>query len=181
MCDLKKKCIFKQSNFSNQMNPKIKIEPSKSDRALKSLTLILLVAIWIAVLINYSGLPEIIPIHFNLYGEADGFGNKGFLFLIPILATIIFIGITWLSKHPHIFNYPIKITEENALRQYKNATALMRFLNLFTVIAFGIIVIEILMTAKHQAQILGGWLIPTIFILIFPLTLYFIIKAFKLK
>lgn len=181
MCDLKKSSIFKQPNFSNHVNPKIKIDPSKSDKAIEALGRILLAGMWIVAIANYSGLPEVISIHFNLYGEADGFGNKGFLFLIPIIATLIFIGITLLNKHPHLFNYPVKITKENALRQYKNVTALMRFLNLFVVIIFGLITIEILMAAKHQVQVFGIWLIPSVLILLFPLTLYFIIKSFKLK
>ena len=33
----------------------------------------------------YPSLPEIIPIHFNIKGEADGFGGKDSIYLGPII------------------------------------------------------------------------------------------------
>ena len=47
----------------------------------------LLVAMWTIAIMEYTTLPEIIGIHFGLNGEADGFGSKGFVFLMPALST----------------------------------------------------------------------------------------------
>lgn len=47
----------------------------------------LLVAMWAIIIREYSSLPETIGIHFGLNGEADGFGSKGFVFLMPALST----------------------------------------------------------------------------------------------
>lgn len=49
----------------------------------------LLVAMWAIAIREYSSLPEIIGIHFGLNGEADGFGGKGFVFLMPALSTAV--------------------------------------------------------------------------------------------
>ena len=46
-----------------------------------------LVAMWAIAIREYSSLPEVIGIHFGLNGEADGFGGKGFVFLMPALST----------------------------------------------------------------------------------------------
>lgn len=43
----------------------------------------LITAMFVLAAEAYSDLPDIIGIHFNINGEADGFGNKGFLFLLP--------------------------------------------------------------------------------------------------
>ena len=43
----------------------------------------LITAMFVFAAIAYEELPNSIGIHFNIEGEADGFGNKGFLFLLP--------------------------------------------------------------------------------------------------
>lgn len=37
----------------------------------------------------YPGLPEIIPTHFNIKGEADGYGSKGTIFLLPSIMGVV--------------------------------------------------------------------------------------------
>lgn len=43
----------------------------------------LITAMFVLAAMAYEDLPNIIGIHFNIEGEADGFGDKGFLFLLP--------------------------------------------------------------------------------------------------
>ena len=64
---------------------------------------------------NYFELPEIIPTHYNEAGEADSYGDKLNILALPIISTLLFIGLTILNKRPHLFNYPSEITKENAL------------------------------------------------------------------
>ena len=47
-------------------------------------------------LILYSHIPDRIPIHFNLAGEADGYGSKSVLW---ILIGIGFIFFYWIKCH----------------------------------------------------------------------------------
>ncbi len=124
--------------------PKIKIKLTSFDKVIELLAWIAVLGIWIITLSNYMALPKTIPIHYNLHGEADGFGNKANILLLPIIATLMFIGMTILNKYPHIFNYPGTITEQNALRKYTNATRLLRIVKLITVIIFGLIVLKII-------------------------------------
>ena len=65
--------------------------------------------------------PNIVPIHYNIYGEADGYGSKTVLVILPILSVLMYVGLTILKKYPHIFNFPITVTEQNALSLYKMA------------------------------------------------------------
>ena len=120
--------------------PKIKLQLNQTDKILEVLGWVSVVGIWALTLTNYSILPEIIPIHFNGAGKADGFGNKTHIFILPIISTLLFIGLTTLNKHPHMFNYPSQITKENAVHQYTNATRMMRVLKLVIVVLFGLIV-----------------------------------------
>lgn len=55
-----------------------------------ALAIILILAQFIAGLILYPMMPELMVIHWNLYGEADGYGSKLIgLFLIPLIELIL--------------------------------------------------------------------------------------------
>ncbi|GGW49610.1 DUF1648 domain-containing protein [Arenibacter certesii] len=165
------------------MNTRPKIKPilTTTDKAIELVGWLALIGIWVLTLVNYSTLPETIPIHFNGAGKADGFGNKENILSLPIVSTILFIGMTVLNKYPHVFNYPSTITKENALQNYTNATRMIRFLKLIIVIVFGLIVFKIIDNVKGKADGLGAWFLPLILGLIFIPTAYYLMKAIRFK
>jgi len=116
--------------------PKIKLVLTTTDKVFEIIGWLALLMLWILTIINYSNLPNMIPIHYNGAGQADGFGGKGVLFMLPLIASVLFIGLTLLNKFPHVFNYPTSITTENALRQYSNATRMIRYLKFIIVFIF---------------------------------------------
>jgi uncharacterized membrane protein len=136
-----------------------------------------LVGIWILTLFNYHSLPETIPIHYNGAGEVDRFGNKWNLLTLPVVSSILFIGMTILNRYPHVFNYPASITQENALQHYTNATRLIRLLKLSIVIIFSLIVNQTIQHAHGNSDGLGVWFLPLTFGLIFIPLVYFIVKS----
>ncbi len=156
-----------------------KIETTKTDKILEIIGLISVIGLWCMIIINYTKLPEIIPIHYNGMGEPDGFGKKSEVFVLPIIATIMFIGLTKLNKYPHIFNYPTKITKENAVKQYTNTTRMIRFLKLVIVFVFGLIAFQTIRYANGHTDGLGEWFLPTTMGLVFIPLIYFIAKSFK--
>ena len=161
--------------------PRIKLQLKQTDKILEVVGWVSVFGIWALTLTNYSILPEIIPIHFNGVGKADGFGNKTHIFVLPIISTLLFIGLTTLNKHPHMFNYPSQITKENAVDQYTNATRMMRVLKLVIVLLFGLIVFKTIQNVNGHAGGLGTWFLPLTMGMIFIPILYFLIKSLKQK
>jgi len=161
--------------------PRIKLQLNLTDKVLEIIGWISVFGIWALSLTNYSILPEIIPIHFNGAGKADGFGNKTQIFVLPIISTLLFIGLTTLNKHPHMFNYPSQITKENAVHQYTNATRMIRVLKLVIVVLFGLIVFRKIQIVNGHADGLGTWFLPLTMGMIFIPMLYFLIKSLKKK
>lgn len=157
--------------------PRIKIELTVVDKIIEVISSVLLIAIWILTITNYQNLPETIPIHFDNNGVADGFGNKSMIFHLPIVATVIFIGLTILNKFPHSFNYLQQITIENAFKQYRNATRMMRVLKLIIMSVFGLISYQVIKHAVGEIDGLGIWFLPFVLISIFVPTIYFMIKS----
>ena len=55
--------------------------------------------------------------------------NNWSLWILPFIGLTIYAGVAFLKKYPHLFNYPNRITHENAPFQYKTAVRLLRILN----------------------------------------------------
>ena len=161
--------------------PEIKIELTPADQVLEILSWLALLFLWGLVIYFYSSLPQIIPIHFNASGRANGFGSKGTLFLLPIIGAFLFVGLTALNKVPHIFNYPTAITPENALKQYTNATRVLRCVKLIILIIFTEIVRATIATATGKSHGLPGWFLPLEIGLTLIPVLFFVYKAIRSK
>jgi len=122
---------------------------------------------WALAIYFYLNLPIIIPIHFNLKGEVDNYGNKYSILFMPLIATVIFFGITFLNKYPHVFNYMKKITSENAIQQYSIATKMLRLLKLSILLIFTIITVSMYLIGTGTIRTLSIWILPVILGLIF--------------
>ena len=134
--------------------PKIKLKLNTTDKLIEIVGWIAVLGIWVLTIVNYFELPEIIPTHYNGTGKADGFGSRSTILVLPIISTILFIGLTVLNKYPHILNYATEITKENAVQHYANATRLLRFLKLIVVIVFGLIVLRTIQNTRVLLMVL---------------------------
>jgi uncharacterized membrane protein len=159
--------------------PKIDIELSLPDRIAEAVCVITLIFLWVFTLTNLPHMPDSIPVHFNSEGEADGYGGKFSILFLPILSTILYAGMTILNRYPHIFNYTVKISPENAGFQYTIATRLIRYLKTIIVVMFSFIVYKTVKTATGQAEGLGIGFLPVFLVLIFTLIIYYLIRASK--
>jgi uncharacterized membrane protein len=167
--------------LNTEARPKIKIELSSTDKLIEIIGWLTLITLWGLTVLNYSNLPDTIPIHYNSLGQADNYGNKATIFMLPVIGTILFVGISILNKYPHILNYPTNITTDNARQQYANATRMIRYLKFAIVLIFSLIVFKTLQTATGKSDGLGTWFLPLALGLTFiPMTFY-LIKLFKTK
>ena len=127
----------------------------------------------------FNELPEMIPRHFNASGEPDAFSGKGVIWTMPIVGLVMYWGMFILNRYPHVLNYPTKITEENAERQYRNATKLVRALNLIIAAGFFYIVFATIETALERQSGLGGFFMPVFLVAIFGLLGVYLFRALR--
>ena len=122
-----------------ERQPKIELEQTPADRILEGVAaagLVVLLALPAAYL---SDLRETIPTHFDAAGKADGFGPKRMIWLLPLIGLGLYVMLTFINLRPHNLNYPFKITPENAERQYKTATRLVRIMKTLVMVLFAYI------------------------------------------
>lgn len=154
--------------------PRLKIPYDVGDRIMEVLSAIALILLITVTAFYYSELPQRVPIHYDARGVADGYGNKSTLLLLPLIGVLIYVGLTILSRFPHIFNYPVKITTQNAQRQYSLALKLLNLLKLTMVVLFTVISYSSIMTSMGNYTGFGAWFIPaSLFIIFGSIGVYF--------
>jgi uncharacterized membrane protein len=161
--------------------PIVEIKPTKTDNFIEAIAYLALIVLWIMTIVSFNSLPDSIPIHYNGIGEVDNYGRKTSIFLLPIFGSFLFMLLTVLNKNPENFNYNIKITEDNAEKQYTNAIKMMRFLKLIVIIIFIMIDFQTIQTAKGKSDGIGIWFLPLVFGLIFIPIGYFAYQSYKQK
>ncbi len=154
--------------------PILEMELKLTDRLLEAFTILCILFIWGIALVNYNTLPHTIPSHVNAAGEIDGFSNKAMLFFIPAVITIMSIGMLMLSRFPHKFNYPLKVTLETAPRVYTFSSRMVRVLAIGSAVLFTIIEVLIISMAKGKTS---GSLFAVLITLILVLTIFYLIYS----
>lgn len=158
--------------------PKLNIPLSKFDKLLEILAFLGLLTTWSLYFIFIQHLPETVPFHFNINGEVDSWSSKNLLIILPILASILYLGITFLNKFPHKFNYLEEITNDNAAMHYAKASKLLRIIKLIIVFVFAFILLLIILQTKNQVSALSKFIVPSIItVFLFPIIWYFFSKA----
>ena len=137
--------------------PKIKIQPTLPDRLIEVIGAIGFLCLVVYPILHYAELPDSIPTHFSADGKPDSYNDKWMIWLLPGIGAITYIGLTVLNKYPHIFNYPSEITEENAERQYRMATRMIRILNTSITCFFAYITYSTISIAMGIQNDLGSY------------------------
>lgn len=161
--------------------PKIVIQREPIDTILEIIGLIGLTALIVLPLLHYSELPERIPSHYNVAGEPDGFSGKAILWTLPLIGLVLYFALTYLNKFPHIFSYPVEITKENAVRQYKNAMRMNRTLKVIISSVFAYITWATISTALGKMNGLGVMFLPIFLTITLGGLAYFVVKSIKDK
>jgi uncharacterized membrane protein len=152
---------------------KINVSLSPLDKILESTGKLLIIIVWGLTLFVFSKLPTVIPTHFNASGQPDGHGDKLTILILPIIATLVYFGLTKLNQTPQSFNYTSTVTEENAEKQHTIATRMLRILKTAILIIFSHIILFTYLTTIGLANGLGVGFLPfTLGIAMIPIIFY---------
>lgn len=96
----------------------------------------LLISFWMI----WPALPETVAVHFDVAGNPDRYGDKGILWLLPVVGTSCFALLWVVARVPHLHNYVIPIHEGNAAWAYRISARSVRALNVTVTLLFALLV-----------------------------------------
>nr|WP_236823249.1 DUF1648 domain-containing protein [Bhargavaea massiliensis] len=137
--------------------------------------------VWIvAYLVSAWGiLPAEIPAHFNGAGEVNRWGSKWELVMLPIIAGLLWIGMTLLEKYPEKHNYMVELNEHNIEFQYRNSRMMLNVLKNLVVLVFVYLSYQITQVATGEEISLGIGFLPVFLVLMFAPMIIFMIRSFR--
>jgi hypothetical protein len=123
-----------------------------------SLSVVVLILGWWIALSVYPRLPERVPVHFGLTGEADRWGGRWMIFLIPLVSTALVSLDYWLFEYASPrSDKPIPLEMRTPLH-----LLLLELSVIFTYITW-----RISEVAFGRARGIGGWFLPVALIAVF--------------
>ncbi len=161
--------------------PRIPIRPQPVDLLIEMLGLISLLLLLFLPLIYLNRLPEEIPVHFDITGQPGAYKAKGAVWILPLTGLFFFISLSFLNRFPHVFTYPVRVTEENAERLYRIGTRTIRILKTLLVTLFLFTTVTIIYLAIGKSVTGMNIIIPGFIFLILLLTGVMIYKMIKNK
>ena len=133
---------------------------------LDSVALIVLMLGWWVAISSYPRLPDSIPVHFGVTGDADRWGGRWMIFLTPAIATTIF-AVDWFiftrlsgtSRMPATMLLPLHLL-------------LLELTLLFTYITW-----RMTEVAFGRAKGLGLWFLPVVLLAVFSTSAWMIVAG----
>ncbi|HEY1767725.1 MAG TPA: DUF1648 domain-containing protein [Terracidiphilus sp.] len=129
--------------------------------------LIVLFAVTALALYGPNRLPARIPAHFNLAGRPDAWSSPRMLLLLPAVAAVIYLLMTWVARHPSAFNFPVRVTRHNRRRLEDLALAMIAWLKAEVVCFFAWIQCSAIRAARHPGQGFSALLMPFLLAAVF--------------
>ncbi len=170
------------SILNTPQDPRHQVANPLQQGLFRSVPLAAVVLGFAVVAFYYGDLPARIPIHFNGAGQVDGYGPKYTLWLLPVINLLLFYGLEAATRaNFKWFNYPVKITPENASVQHEIALQLLAVVRLLVTLLLAWITYATVMAALRPDERLNGWIIGGFLLALFGAIIYYMVEANKSK
>jgi len=150
--------------------PVLNLPDSREESIINKLTFAIVVLHLLVLFYYYGQLPEKVPTHFGINGEADAWGSKISLWMLPVISLAVNFLLYFISKKPHTFNFPKKITTANAAAEYGKAKWGIALMNIGIAVLFSTITWTAIQIALGHPSTLG-WMfnLLVVFVVLVPL------------
>lgn len=125
---------------------------------------------------------SLIPIHYNIRGQVDGWGGKNYLWLLLFITLFLYILLSIVGKYFYkSINYPIEITPENEAVAYKYGSRTLRYLKFFIVATLAYIGNTSISITMGDEMGLNPYIMIALFCGVLGTVVLFVIKMFRLN
>jgi len=151
--------------MAKEYRPILEIPITPIEKTYDSISIGFVLGTVVLALWSFLNLPEIIPIHWNIRGEADGYGERYWIGFIPIISILFYYGNSKLTKIPHKYNYLKKLTKENVRSEYLSGRKLIRLTHLVSQIVFTLLTVFIIRGAASEVKDIGFGVVAALLLL----------------
>lgn len=171
---MKMKFVRTKSTWRNR--PSVIVHRTKEGLVFEVISAVLIVLLWVIAVVLFLHSPEKVPTHFGADLEANAIGSKSVLLIMAAVGTFTTILMLVSAYFPHkMVNMPFEVTD---VRQYAPIVQMTRVLAIETALLFISVVI---MMGAYYKSVLPKILLPCVFVLIIITTIYYSVKAYKLR
>ncbi|MCI8335672.1 MAG: hypothetical protein HFI72_00690 [Peptococcaceae bacterium] len=173
-----RKNIFVQKSDNR---PVMVIERSAWEKRIDMCCMLFLVMMTLRISTTWKSLPAKIDTAFALSGQAMNTSSKGTLLIVLGISIFLFMFLSFFSRHPYGFNYPVAVTKKNAKSLYQLGSMMMAWIKLLIMILFANVVFSAIELA------LGGDPTTSVYITFgvsagcIIVLIYFLLQMRKLK
>ena len=139
-------------------------------QTLEAVALLLLLCVWgvtAYALLGQHPLLARIPTHFDVSGRPDGWGTTAMLWLLPIVATVIYLLMTLIALYPSAFNFPLRTTPATRPRLEAIALDMVVCLKAEVVLLFAWIQFQTIRFARTGHASLWRGFLPAVLVVVF--------------
>lgn len=155
------------------MNTDLHLPKKKLYKILNLISFLVLISMPLYLILTWKSIPDTLPTHFNGIGEADAWGGKGSLILLPVLAILIYGMITLLEHLPDVWNTGVKLTPQNQNRVLTAVYGMIVTTKLSMLLLFAW-----LNFCSAKCMNLGKWFTSISLSIVFGPMIYYIIKIY---
>jgi uncharacterized membrane protein len=113
-------------------------------------------------------LPDRIPTHFDISGQPNGWGSPGILWLLPAVATGVYLLMTILASiRFRRYNLPVRVTESNLPFIQEQTSTMVAWIKFEMICLFTYLQWSILQAARSAEFRMSPMLIPVFLVVIF--------------
>jgi uncharacterized membrane protein len=165
----------------HEYRPEISLPKTTIQKITNIIGYSILIGCTIYSLVNIVTLPSEVPIHFNLAGEADGWGSKYVLLILPLIGLFSILALEEVEKRPYMHNYPAHINETNVRQFYAISIRTMNLVKNGLLLTFGLLQLEMVQSAKEANFALGSLLLPLVIVAVFVPIAWHIYSMVQIK
>ncbi len=98
--------------------PRLEIDISPLEIVANVVSLMGMILIVVVIYKYWPQLPDLVPSHFGLNGQPDAWTSKNSLPFFALIPLALYILLTVIGRKPHLCNYSVRLTKDNAVRLY---------------------------------------------------------------
>lgn len=131
----------------------------KNLEVISAVMLAALVAVVVWFLFGFHPLSSRVVIHIGLAGRSTDWGSSLSLLILPAAGICNYFLLSWLARHPAMFNYPIEVTPQNHAQLEALSLDMLAWLKAEMIAAFLIVFVLIARDPNSDAAPFFLWIV----------------------